>query len=1548
MKIIIRWQPLALIGLALLGLALRLYGLNWDAGNSFHPDERQILFHVTALTWPQSFAEVLDAANSPLNPHFFAYGSFPLYLLAGLGNILSRFFPSLNTFANLTLVGRVLNALFDTGTILLTGCLGLRLANDSIPGRPRAWKLALLAAAFVTFTPLQLQLSHFYAVDTMLLFFVMLTLLACVALVETDAPIRWSLVAGLSFGLALATKFSAAPLAVPLLIAALMRWYRRDWLSALTSFLVSLSITVLVFLIAMPYALLDFRNFVEQVSEQGNLARGLLDLPYVRQFAGTTPYVYEVQNIVLWGMGVTLGVVAFAGLAWLLWRTWKRDAGLWLVVLAWVLAYSAITGSFYVKFMRYMLPVYPLLTLMGAALLLAFVDFVGARLIAPQEGSGGITEAVGADSVGLARASYVSRGGGRSWAAKLFPYAVIGLVLAGTMFQGLALLNVYSEPNTRVQASRWMFSHLRPGSVLTYEQWDDPLPVPVDGHDPFIFQQATYPDINGQPQTGLDLYGDDTVEKARQLANILPTVDAITMATDRLDKSILRLPFRYPLTIHYYQLLFSGQLGFHLAAKFENHPSLFGITLDDSGADESYSVFDHPTTRIFVRDKPYPYTPDQLFQKLLEGVQLPTPGAGLSGAQRSLLLTPQQIADDQQSPPFGDQFPLDSPSNAAPIFFWWFALTLIGLLVYPLVFSIFRVLADRGYIFSKTLGLLLLAYIPWLLASLHIIAFSRLSLLLVLDVLLLCALMVCWWQRETISNFLRQHWRLLLLEELLFTFAFLLFVGIRSLNPDLWQIFLGGEKPQELAFLNAVLRSPYMPPYDPWFAGGYINYYYYGYIIIGALIKLTGIVPTTAFNLAIPTLFALTFSGVVSLVYSLTRRFSVALLGGYFAALIGNFNGLAQLKGQIAALLAHMQAPMFDYWQSSRIIPFTINEFPFWSFLFADLHPHVIDLPIAVLMLGILAALILTEKTEEKGPFIAPQARRFIIPQMRGPQGIVPIQVRQAFSLQFGRRRWENGGLYLLAAFVFGTIACVNTWDMPVYALLLAVALVIRTVQNWQASAGHLQGNGVGEVRSTAPGRDQSITSPPERVPYGVGIASLAVQEQPQNVVAPTRGAVGRGARRVELLVSLGFSLVGAAMLCGLGYLFYWPFYASYQQLYVNGLGIVKLGTGLGDYLTIFGLWLFLALSFFLVELYLWWTRRNVGSRLIAPKFTSRRITGYLLLSGVVLTFVILLGLKQLLAMLIVLGAFLFFARWKGEQRSIVPTKAQLIGSPEVQFTSLDVGNDEKDERNEVPTIRFTYLLLLMGLCICLGMELVYVRDFLDGGDYERMNTVFKFSMQAWLCFAIAGALVVYRLWRLLSGRLRRTWSTLLVVLVVGCSVFLTEGTASRIADHQVWVNVQKPVQSADYTPTLDGFAFVRAWYPADAKAISWLNANVVGSPIILEAASPASYQWFNRVSVFTGLPDVLGWSDHVAEQRYDYQPLNRLTDITLIYTDPDPAQAIELLRYYHVHYIYVGPLERQVYAQQSSAGLDKFDQMVGSTLRVVYRSDGVTIYEMV
>jgi YYY domain-containing protein len=1433
----VRWRPLALGAIAALGLALRLYGLDWDQmqarfqqmarmyglnfaqGNNFHPDERQIMFHVVQLAWPQSIAQFFDPATSPLNPHFFAYGSFPLYLLATIGNLLSHISPSLATFASLTITGRVLNALFDTGTILLTAWLAWLLMPDRTPERRYAWGAALLAAALVAFTPFQIQQSHFYTVDTMLLFFAVLTMLACVKLVETERPWRWAVIAGCGYGLAMATKFSAAPLAVPLLTALVLRWHREDFYSALMPALLSFVTTLIVFVIAMPYALLDFPEFRDQLSVQGDLARGLLDLPYVRQFAGTVPYLYEAQNMLLWGLGLMLGLAVCGGLIWLGWRMWKREGGAWLVVLSWIVIYGGITGSFYVKFMRYMLPIYPFLTLLAACALVWLVLFAGEKT--------------------WKRPDVMRR---------LMPglaYAAVGLVLGGTMFQGLALLNVYSQPNTRIQASLWIYQHIKPGSTLTYEQWDDPLPVAVDGYDPGIYSQAATFNTLGQSGTGLDLYGDDTIQKAQELANELPTIDAITMASDRLDKSIPRLPARYPLTIHYYQLLFSGQLGFHLAAEFVARPNLLGITLDDSNADESYSVFDHPHVRIFVRDTPYPYTSAQLLQKLLQGVNLPPPAAHLSGAEHSLLLSTQQITDNQQSPPFGQQFPADSLANHFPVLFWWLALLVLGWLVFPLAFLALRGLADRGYLFSKTLGLIFLGYGAWILACLRIVAFSHLSMVMVVMGLCCIALALFLWQRRAIGLFLREHWLLLLVEEGIFTLALLAMVWVRMLNPDLWNVYYGGEKPMELAFLNAILRSPYMPPFDPWFAGGYINYYYFGYILVGALIKLTGIIPTVAFNLAVPTLFALTFCGVFALVYSLTRRFPAAFLAGYLAAVVGNFDGLIQLKEQLAAFLTRMPIPTFDYWRSSRVIPFTINEFPFWSFLFADLHPHVINMPITILLIGLIVALLLGRHDE------------------------------QQFSLG---QRIGKIILYVLVAFAFGTVACVNPWDMPVYGLLLGVVMLLRTF--WQ-----------------------------------------------------TRGMQVR-----EQIIAYARSATGFLLLCGLAYLFYWPFYANYQQLYVNGLGLVRTGTTLGNYLTVFGFGLFLALSFLLFEGYRWLIKRREvrGSGKgngIGKSGSVRWTVGYLLFCGIAFTAAALAGVKALLLMTLFGGLLLFSLH--------IRSTSMVMKASSVQKTFMG-------EIRELTNVHVAYLLLLLGLSISLGMEVVYVRDFLDGGVFERMNTVFKFSIPVWFFLAIGGALAVHHLWKHMRQGVRRVWTLFFTLLLAGCSVFLPLGTASRVNDHQAWIAEQPPVKSANYTPTLDGMAFMRAWYPGDAEAISWMNEYISGSPVILEAAAPLSYTWFGRVAVYTGLPDVLGWLDHEQEQRYGDTLLNRLTDIAIMYTTPDVQQAIALLHYYHVRYIYVGELERQAYAGQSLIGLDKFERMVGDTLRLVYRTGGVTIYEVI
>jgi YYY domain-containing protein len=232
-------------------------------------------------------------------------------------------------------------------------------------------------------------------------------------------------------------------------------------------------------------------------------------------------------------------------------------------------------------------------------------------------------------------------------------------------------------------------------------------------------------------------------------------------------------------------------------------------------------------------------------------------------------------------------------------------------------------------------------------------------------------------------------------------------------------------------------------------------------------------------------------------------------------------------------------------------------------------------------------------------------------------------------------------------------------------------------------------------------------------------------------------------------------------------------------------------------------------------------------------------------------------------------------------------------------------------------------------------------------GDIGRMNTVFKFYLQAWILLAIAAAVALGWLWRrarrdAFLRTARPAWLALFALLGLSALAYPLLATEGKVG-----------LRFADLPLGLDGMAYMDyASYqdqnqdlnlPGDARAIRWLQDTITGTPVVLEGRAPV-YHWGSRVSVYTGLPTILGWDVHESQQRAGYTSMiqDRAQAVEIAYASPDPAAALGVLRTYNIKYVYVGGLEHAYYP---AAGLAKFSQM--PELRLVYAQDGVQIYEV-
>lgn len=330
---------------------------------------------------------------------------------------------------------------------------------------------------------------------------------------------------------------------------------------------------------------------------------------------------------------------------------------------------------------------------------------------------------------------------------------------------------------------------------------------------------------------------------------------------------------------------------------------------------------------------------------------------------------------------------------------WLLAVEIVGLACLPLSVWFLRRLPDRGYIFAKLLGLLLVTYVTWLAGLFLPLAAS--PLVPALAIIVLGAGGWWLWRVETMAA-LRRVARIVLGQEVLFILALAAWSLLRAfvLHPAINHT----EQFMDMSFLNASLRSASYPPYDPWMSGHTINYYYFGYLMYATLIKLAGVPAVVGYNLALSFLFAFTVAGAYSLGYALTRHVAWAGLAPMFVALLGNWHAiLVQIPQH------HLPGnTQWWFWESTRVVDpqNTINEFPLFSFILGDLHPHVMALPVALLAIACGASILLS-----------------------------------ADGLRLTREGDSLGRLILLAV-CLGSLYTINSWDFPTYLLVVSACLV--------------------------------------------------------------------------------------------------------------------------------------------------------------------------------------------------------------------------------------------------------------------------------------------------------------------------------------------------------------------------------------------------------------------------------------------------------------------------------------------------------------------------
>lgn len=864
----------------------------------------------------------------------------------------------------------------------------------------------------------------------------------------------------------------------------------------------------------------------------------------------------------------------------------------------------------------------------------------------------------------------------------------------------------------------------------------------------------------------------------------------------------------------------------------------------------------------------------------------------------------------------------------------WALMEVLGLIFLPLTITVFHNLPDRGWAFSKAVGLAVLAFCVWLpLMCLQFLPFSRPFILGVL--LLLTALNVLGFLRvrKALLELIQSHFFYIVCVELIFFGMVFLLGWLRSYGPDIrdWEMFM------DEGFLAAIMRSPHLPPNDMWYAGQSINYYYYAHYNIAMMAKLLGQSPSIAFNTGICTFFGLTATnlfGVASNVVAWARHRRNRNQGApatrsmrpdrVLPSMTGAipFGILSILLGEVLGNLAatqtwwvnHGDLPYGTWYTVSRVIGNTINEFPAFSFLLSCFHAHVLALAFTVAAVGLAFNLFLA----------------------RG-QGL------QAFG-----SGWRMPLTLGVTALMIGSLFAMNGWDYPTYLALAIVALVL---QQWLAHSSRFSGElvldaftacaGLGALsfflftpfylNFISPALGLGTVNPGDRTPLGdeiliygvfafiffsflltmffrprmVGRAAFARSRATPSTPVPGEAVAGSPRGQVQRsLASTSPARTEQAAQAGVEILDEAHAATAEDDLAVQ---IEDLEPEQGQ---------------------------NGQAQDAEPEqgqaAPREEEPEPLSTAGLRWTDMRLIGL--LATLLVALIALLVL---KNSVTFVV------TGGLAAMASILTLYHLKERERS------FALLLGAVACALIAFCEIIYLRDVFDTGIDYRMNTVFKFYFQAWALLSIVGGAGVYFVLDSLRPSLkflpssRNAYRASQMIWGVALLVFLLMGAVYPLKIAYT--------RYSGFTrdTSLDGLDYMQQTDPGDYAAIRWINSHITGDPVIVEAFGN-DYTDYARISAFTGLPTLMGWEGHEWQWRVNWTTkegdlndfLNRANDIKQIYTASSSQEVLSLMQRYNAQYLYVGPLEQETYL---GVNLNRFS----SFMKVVYQNDGVTIYQV-